>query len=107
MLLDLLSNNGEYGLALAPGFFRFYAHCGILNAFEELSIFNPSHVSGSSAGALVGTMIAAGLKPSIMADKLFALKRDDFWDAGSTVFGLLKGEVCLPVCLYFYFYKIL
>lgn len=92
MLQGLLTSNGEYSIALGPGFFRFYAHCGILNAFEELSVFHPSHVSGSSAGALVGSAIATGMKPSQLAQKLFALKRDDLWDAGRSFYGILRGR---------------
>ena len=54
MLLDVLVNDREYSLALGPGFFCFYSLVGTLKAFDELGIYHPTHVSGSSAGAIVG-----------------------------------------------------
>lgn len=59
MLHQILSSE-DYALALTPGFFRFYAHIGILQALEERGCLRPSHVSGSSAGALVGGFLASG-----------------------------------------------
>ena len=93
MLSELLRNNGEYALAMGPGFFRFYAHLGILQALDELSLLKPSHVSGSSAGALIGCGIAAGMKPSEMKESFFTLKREDIWDSGKSALGLLKGDL--------------
>jgi len=92
MLTELLTSNGEYALAMGPGFFRFYAHAGILQALDELSLLKPSHVSGSSAGAMIGCGIAAGLKPADIAKELFTVKREDIWDMGSSALGLLKGR---------------
>ena len=92
MLHELLHNNGEYALALGPGFFRKYAHCGILSALESTECFHPSHISGSSAGAIVGTFLASGYKPSVLKPFLFDLKREDIWDMGG-MFGLLKGQL--------------
>jgi hypothetical protein len=59
MLHQILSSE-DYALALTPGFYRFYAHIGVLQALEERGCLRPSHVSGSSAGALVGGFLAAG-----------------------------------------------
>lgn len=59
MLHHLLSNE-EYALALSPGFFQFYAHIGILHALEEAGCLRVTHVTGSSAGALVASFLAAG-----------------------------------------------
>jgi NTE family protein len=92
MLQELLSHNGEYALALGPGFFCFYAQLGILCALEELKIFHPSHVSGSSAGAIIGGFISSGIKPAELVQLLFKLKREDIWDVGAFT-GLLKGQL--------------
>lgn len=54
MILDVLVNDREYSLALGPGFFCFYSLVGALKAFDELGVFHPTHLSGSSAGAIVG-----------------------------------------------------
>jgi len=50
----------EYALCLTPGFFRFYAHIGVLHALEDFGCLNVSHITGSSAGALIGVFLAAG-----------------------------------------------
>jgi NTE family protein len=59
MLLKLLSAD-DYSLGLSPGFFRFYAHIGVLKALEEKGCLRASEVTGSSAGALVGSFLCAG-----------------------------------------------
>ena len=50
-----------YGLALSSGFFGFFAHTGVLAALLDAGLV-PARVSGSSAGALVGGLWAAGLE---------------------------------------------
>lgn len=121
MLLQILTSacqSDGFALALSPGFFRFYAHIGILQALEEADCLKVSHVTGSSAGALVGAFLAAGkltrldfrtkgcalytatsssdyegMKPSEMCAPVFAIKREDMWDMGGNMFlGLLKGQ---------------
>lgn len=59
-MLSHILNTEEYALCLTPGFFRFYAHVGILHALEECDLLKPRYVTGSSAGALVGGFLAAG-----------------------------------------------
>lgn len=48
------------GLALSGGGIRGLAHIGVLKALEEHRI-RPSYISGTSAGAIVGALYAAGL----------------------------------------------
>ena len=79
-----------FGLAMSSGFFSFYAHTGMLAALVERGLA-PSHVAGSSAGALVGGAWAAGLAPDHLADVLLRLERADFWDPAPGL-GLLKGQ---------------
>ena len=50
------------GLVLSGGGFRGIAHAGAIKAFEEVGIF-PNHISGVSAGALVGALYAARYSP--------------------------------------------
>lgn len=52
----------DIGLVLSGGGYRGIAHAGALKAFEEVGIF-PTHISGVSAGALVGALYAAGYSP--------------------------------------------
>ena len=79
-------------MALSPGFFRFYALTGVLYAFEEKLCLHPTHISGSSAGAMVGGFYAAGMDPSAMIKSLFSIQRSDIWDMGG-ICGLLQGQL--------------
>lgn len=78
-----------YALAMSSGFFSFYAHTGMLSSL--LRVNRPTMVAGSSAGALVGGAWAAGLDPAALADRLLALRRDEFWDPSPGA-GLLAGR---------------
>ncbi len=50
------------GLILSGGGTRGFAHLGVIEALNELGI-SPDVISGVSAGAIVGTFIAAGKSP--------------------------------------------
>lgn len=80
-----------YALCMSPGFFKFYTYVGILCALEEEGLLDVTHVAGSSAGALVGGFLAAGLRPSEMVDPVLKIRREDMWDFGAFA-GLLKGQ---------------
>jgi NTE family protein len=91
-----------FALGLSSGFFGFFAHCGMLMALEEAGL-RPARLAGSSAGALVASIWAAGLDGPQMAAELRSLRRADFWDPGPGP-GLLRGrlfrrrlEATLPV----------
>ena len=55
------------GLVLSGGGARGAAHIGAIKALEEFGI-SPTHVSGTSAGAIVGALYAAGKSWSEMLD---------------------------------------
>jgi NTE family protein len=80
-----------YTLAMSSGFFGFYAHAGVVSVLEEERLL-PARVSGSSAGALVGGALAAGLSSARLGDALFSLRREDFWDPAPGA-GLLRGRL--------------
>jgi NTE family protein len=93
---------GPYTLALSSGFFAFFAHAGFLSVLEEEGLL-PARLCGSSAGALVGGLFAAGLPATRICEALLALRRQDFWDPRPGP-GLLRGarfrarlEALLPV----------
>ena len=52
----------KVGVALSGGAALGYAHLGVLQAMEEAGI-RPECVSGTSMGAVMGMMYAAGYKP--------------------------------------------
>lgn len=79
-----------FTLSLSSGFFSFFAHCGMLSVLEENDLL-PVKITGSSAGALIGTLWASGLDCDTMRESLFRLRKEDFWDP-SLGLGLLKGE---------------
>jgi len=91
MIADLLSKE-DYALCLSPGFFCFYGQMGALHALEEANALRATHVSGASAGAIVGGFLASGMKPSEMPKAVFAIDRKDIWDMGG-IGGLLRGQL--------------
>jgi NTE family protein len=90
---------GPFELILSSGFFGFFAHAGVVRALEEAAL-RPALVGGASAGALVAGLWGAGVAAEAIRERLFALKRSDFWDpdpllgfAGARGPGLLRGEL--------------
>ena len=88
-LREVLSE-APFGLAMSSGFFGFFAHTGMLTALLEEGL-TPVRVTGSSAGALVGGLWAAGLDLAKARVALEGLTRGDFWDPGLGL-GLLRGK---------------
>lgn len=80
-----------FTLVLSGGFFGFFAHTGLLLALEEADL-RPARVVGVSAGALAGGLWAAGLPAPRIALRLAAVRKQDFWDPGLPLGGLLKGR---------------
>ncbi|RYG68242.1 hypothetical protein EON64_05640 [archaeon] len=93
MLAHIFSQE-EYALALAPGFCRFYAHIGVIDALYDAKYLNVTHLTGCSAGALVSAFMATGMDPPQMAERVLAIQRSDIWDVGG-IGGLLKGNLFL------------
>lgn len=81
---------GPFSLAMSSGFFAFFAHTGMLVALEQAGL-RPSSLSGSSAGALVAGLSAAGCSAQELRAELLSLRREDFWDPRPGL-GLLAGR---------------
>ncbi|MFT5600838.1 MAG: NTE family protein, partial [Flavobacteriales bacterium] len=58
-------NGQKVGLVLSGGGALGYAHIGVLRALEENNI-PIDYITGTSAGALVGSMYASGWSPELM-----------------------------------------
>jgi NTE family protein len=84
-------SGGPFTLAMSSGFFGFFAHAGVMSVLEEEQLL-PARVSGSSAGALVGGLWAAGVSPRTICTQLVELRREHFWDVRPGL-GLLRGEL--------------
>lgn len=78
-----------FTLAMSSGFFGFFAHAGMLAALEREGL-PPCAFAGSSAGALVGGLAAAGLDAARIEQELVSLDREAFWDPRPGL-GLLRG----------------
>ncbi|MCC8173221.1 MAG: patatin-like phospholipase family protein [Odoribacter sp.] len=73
------SQQYNLGLALSGGGARGFAHLGVFKALEEYNL-KPDIISGTSAGALAGAMLASGKSPEeciefFSKQKLFNLVR--------------------------------
>ncbi|RYD97731.1 MAG: patatin [Sphingobacteriales bacterium] len=64
----MLKNKKNIGLCLSGGGLRAIAHIGVLKALEVLNI-SPAAISGTSAGAIIGSLYAHGYK----ADELMEI----------------------------------
>src|SRR5215831_5779294 len=82
---------GPFTLAMSSGFFGFFAHAGALSVLEGEGLV-PARVCGSSAGALVGGLWAAGVPARDLCDELLRLRREHFWDVRPGL-GLLRGSL--------------
>jgi NTE family protein len=88
-LREVLSER-PFGLTMSSGFFGFFAHTGMLTALVDAGL-TPVRVTGSSAGALVGGLWAAGLDPAQARTALEGLTRESFWDPFPGL-GVLRGK---------------
>ncbi len=89
--LERWLRRAPFMLGLSSGFFGFFAHTGLVNALDRRGLA-PSRIAGSSAGALVGGLWAAGLPAAAIRDALLGLRRADFWDPRPGP-GLLRGRL--------------
>jgi NTE family protein len=71
-LFNFAPKNETLGLCLSGGGALGYAHIGVIQALEEYNI-NPTHVVGSSMGAIIGTLYSAGYS----AKEMLQLIKDD------------------------------
>ena len=82
-------DNIKTGLVLSGGGARGFAHLGFIQALNEEGIF-PDVISGTSAGALVGVMIADGYKPGEILDIFNTGSRLDYMRPALPREGLLQ-----------------
>lgn len=98
------ATRGRVAVAFSSGFFGFFAHAGFLSAIRALGVA-PSAYGGSSSGAIVAAMAAAGMEEGDIEETLRRLRKSSFWDpdpwrvllaGGLRLFrgytGYLKGE---------------
>ncbi len=86
MTLNPKTSNTQFGLVLSGGGTRGMAHIGAIKAMEEYGI-RPSHIAGTSSGAVVGAFYAAGYSSEEMLDffkktPFFSFSNYTFWKPG-------------------------
>ncbi|MGI6224715.1 MAG: patatin-like phospholipase family protein [Peptococcales bacterium] len=81
----------KIGLALGAGGAKGLAHIGVLQVLEEAKI--PIHlITGSSMGAAIGSIYAAGAQLSMMEKLALELNNSHFIDLVIPKWGLVKGK---------------
>lgn len=79
------------GLALGGGAARGFAHIGVIKVLEAQGIV-PDYIAGTSAGAVVGALYAAGLNGFDLQKVGLELDENTLADISFPNRGLLKGE---------------
>ncbi len=79
------------GLALGGGASKGFAHIGVIKVLEENNI-PVKVVTGTSAGAVVGSLYASGMNAPRMQREAEALQRADLVDLTLSTSGFIRGE---------------
>ena len=79
------------GLALGGGASKGFAHIGVIKVLEENNI-PVKIVTGTSAGAVVGSLYASGMNASRMQREAENLQRADLVDLTLSTSGFIRGE---------------
>lgn len=78
-------------LALGGGASKGFAHIGVLKVLHENHI--PVHiVTGTSAGALVGSLYASGMSPARLQTEAMQMEKADIVDLTLSTRGFIRGE---------------
>lgn len=86
----------KIGLVLSGGGARGLSHLGVLKALDELGV-HIDMISGSSIGAIVGSMYACGLKPDEIAAKIEKQKFLGIRNFSFTGNGLFSSKTLLEL----------
>ncbi len=86
-----LRGNRKLGLALGGGAARGFAHLGVLKVLEEVGVV-AEYVAGTSAGALVGALYAAGYSYRDILDTADGLNWGQLGKPAVPTMGLLNPE---------------
>ena len=77
--------------ALGSGAARGFAHVGVLNALGRAGI-QPDIIVGTSSGALIGALYAAGIRGEALIELAMEVERNEVIDYTATKRGFITGE---------------
>ncbi|MBD8489398.1 patatin-like phospholipase family protein [Echinicola sp. CAU 1574] len=86
-----MKSETKIGIALSGGGARGIAHLGVLKALEEIGI-KPSFVSGTSAGAIVGSLYCSGFGPDEILNIIIKTNYFKFLRPAISWTGILKMD---------------
>lgn len=86
-----LKHKPKIGLALGSGGARGFAHLGVIRVLQEENI-DISYIAGSSMGALIGSMFAAGTDLEQLYKVVMSFKRKYYLDFTVPKMGFIKGN---------------
>lgn len=89
-------SGSKIGIALSGGGIRGVAHLGVLKALNEAGVY-PDYVSGTSAGAIAGTLYCYGYTPDEIFELILKTKFFKFLRPAVSWKGLLTMEVIEPL----------
>ncbi|MGY6744887.1 MAG: patatin-like phospholipase family protein [Cecembia sp.] len=86
-----MNSDKKIGIALSGGGVRGISHLGVLKALNQRGIF-PNRISGSSAGAIAGSLYAAGHQPDEILDIIIKTNYFKFLRPAISWTGILKMD---------------
>ena len=86
-----MKHKPKIGLALGSGGARGFAHLGVIKVLQEENI-DVSYIAGSSMGALIGSMYAAGTDLEQLYKIVMSFKRKYYLDFTVPKMGFIKGN---------------
>ena len=86
-----MKHKPKIGLALGSGGARGFAHLGVIRVLQEENI-DISYIAGSSMGALIGSMFAAGTDLEQLYKVVMSFKRKYYLDFTVPKMGFIKGN---------------
>lgn len=86
-----MKHKPKIGLALGAGASRGFAHIGVLKVLENIGL-RPDYIAGSSIGAIIGALYAAGVTPSMMEGIASNIDAKLCYDVGFSRRGIIHGR---------------
>lgn len=97
-IFDATKQRATLGIALGGGAVKGAVHIGILQALQEAEL-RPDYISGTSIGAMVGTLFAFGKSPEEIADLAKNMNWLDITSYTFSRFGILTNKAVRKIMI--------